>query len=398
MIQEEDIKPLSYTQISTYLNCPLSYKLRYIDKLKPKVKWYFSFGNSLHSSVEYFFRVNTPPPPSLDELLAYYSQIWQHFGYESAEEEQQYRAYGEEILTRFWEIHSADFRMPIAVEKSFTVDVEGVKLKGYIDRIDKLDSGGLSIVDYKSGKELFTADYLENDLQLTCYQLAAEQTWQLPVEKLTLYHLRSNTPCTCSPRELSTLDQARKTILDVAENITGENFPATENHFCPCDFPEHCPYYRHLYMEVQPARQEQLPGIAIAEVVDRYASLQAQIKELEAQLAEARQIIDEFSEAEGLNRIYGEEHEITRKIIERTGFDEEEVKMLLEPEGLWEKVLSFDMARLNQMMKNQEISDDIKQKLEDLRRITSSYQQLRVRKRVAEHDEENTDNIESDSI
>ena len=230
--------------------------------------------------------------------------------------------------------------------------------------------------------------------------VSATAIWAIagPVIKLTLYHLRSNTPCTCSPRELSTLDQARKTILDVAENITGENFPATENLFCPCDFPEHCPYYRHLYMEVQPARQEQLPGIAIAEVVDRYASLQAQIKELEAQLAEARQIIDEFSEAEGLNRIYGEEHEITRKIIERTGFDEEEVKMLLEPEGLWEKVLSFDMARLNQMMKNQEISDDIKQKLEDLRRITSSYQQLRVRKRVAEHDEENTDNIESDSI
>lgn len=396
-LQEENIRPLSYTQISTYLSCPLSYKLRYIDKLKPKVKWYFSFGNSLHSSVEYFFRVNTPPPPSLEELLAYYSQIWQPYGYKSAEEEQQYRAYGEEILTRFWEVHSVDFRMPIAVEKSFTVDIEGVKLKGYIDRIDKLESGSLSIVDYKSGKELFTSDYLENDLQLTFYQLAAEETWQLPVEKLTLYHLRSNTPCTCPPREPSRLDDARGLILDVAENITGENFPATENRFCPCDFPEYCPYYRHLYMEVSLARQEQLPGIAITEVVDRYASLQAQIKELEAQLAEAKRIINEFCEAEGLNRVYGDEYEITSKIIERTGFSEEEVKILLEPEGLWEKLVRFDTARLNEMLRNREIPDDIKQKLETLRRITSSYQQLRVRKRAEESDEEDTGEIESDS-
>ena len=394
-LEEENIRPLSFTQISLYQTCPLSYKLRYIDKLRPKVKWYFSFGNTLHSCVEYFFKIDTPPPPSLDDLLAYYSKTWLPQGYESAEEEQRYRAYGEEILTRFWEIHSADFQMPIALEKSFTVDVEGIKLRGYIDRVDKLDSGSLSIIDYKSNKDLFTTDYLKNDLQLTFYQLAAEETWQLPVEKLTLYHLRSNTPCTCPPREPSRLNEARRLILDVAENIAQENFPATENRFCPCDFPEYCPYYRHLYMDVQPARQDQLPGIAVTEAVERYAALQTQIKELEIQLAEAKQVISDFCEAEGLNRIYGDEHEVTYKIIERTGFSEDEVKLLLEPEGLWEKVLGFDPSRLKEMSKDEEIPDDIKRKLESLRRITSSYQQLRVKKRAAEEDEEGSDDFDA---
>ena len=85
--------------------------------------------------------------------------------------------------------------MPIAVEKSFYLDIDGIKLRGFIDRVDKLESGGLAIIDYKTNKELFTAAYLADDLQLTTYQMAAEQMWGLPVESLTLYHLRSNTAC-----------------------------------------------------------------------------------------------------------------------------------------------------------------------------------------------------------
>jgi putative RecB family exonuclease len=252
MTGDKIVKPLSYTQISLYQTCPLSYKLQYIDGLKPKDKWYFSFGSTMHLCTEYFFKVKVPPPPSLEALLDFYETSWISQGYESAEEEAKYRAYGREILTRFWQIHHPDFRMPLAVEHLFYVDVEGVKLRGYIDRVDKLDSGGLSIVDYKTSQNLFTVDDLEGDLQLTLYQLAVQQIWQLPVERLTLYHLRSSTPCSCGPRAASQLDAARRMVLEVADNIAQEKFPAVENQYCPCDFPEHCPYYRHQYMEARP--------------------------------------------------------------------------------------------------------------------------------------------------
>jgi len=52
------MKPLSYTQISLYQSCPLCYKLQYIDGLKQKDKWYFSFGLTMHTCAEYFFKVN----------------------------------------------------------------------------------------------------------------------------------------------------------------------------------------------------------------------------------------------------------------------------------------------------------------------------------------------------
>jgi len=377
------MNPLSYTQIYLYQSCPLLYKLQYIDGLKPKDKWYFSFGTTMHLCAQHFFKVRVPPPPSLDELLQYYEKNWLAEGYESAEEEAKYRAYGREILSKFWGIHSADFRMPIAVERRFYIDVEGVKLRGYIDRIDKLDSGGLSIVDYKTNQELFTQDDLKNNLQLTLYQLATEQTWFLPVERLTLYHLRSNTSCSCQPRGKKQLNEARRLVLEVAENIAEQKFPATENQYCPCDFPEHCPYYRQ---KVAPELKERdiLRGMAVDEAVEKYVSLQAQIKDLQLQLDEIKQMIIDFCQAEGLNRVYGREHAITYKLVERTGFSEDEVRALLEPEGLWNRVLSLDQSNINQLITDEEVAKDIRDKLEALRQIISSSPRLWGRRLIEE--------------
>jgi len=360
----------------------LQYKLQYIDGLKLKDKWYFSFGSTLHLCAQYFFKVRVPPPPSLEELLQFYEKNWISEGYESAEEEAKYKTYGREILAKFQEIHSTDFRIPVAVERIFYIDIEGVKLRGFLDRVDKLDSGGLSVVDYKSNQGLFTKDDLEKNLQLTLYQLAAEQTWHLPVERLTLYHLRSNTPCSCAARDEARLEEARHLVLEVAKNIIDGNFPATENQYCPCDFAEHCPYYRQK-LET-PEEADILPGMAVDEAVERYVSLQSQIKELESQLNEMKQIIIGFCQAEGLNRVYGREHAITYRLVDKTGFSEDEVRALLEPEGLWQRVLSLDQSRLKQLITDEAVAKDIRHKLEALRQVISASPRLWVRGLIEE--------------
>lgn len=377
------MKPLSYSRISLYQTCPLCYKLQYIDGLEPKEKGYFSFGRTMHECAECFFKIKVPPPPSLEELLQFYEQNWHSEGYESAEEEANYKAYGREILARFWEIHHPDFRMPIAVEHSFFIDIGNVKLTGKIDRVDKLDSGGLAIIDYKTDRELFTKDDLAKNLQLTLYQLAVEQSWFLPVERLTLYHFRSNTSCSCPPRNEAQLEEAKNLVLAVAKGIEEEIFPAIENERCPCDFPEHCPYYRQQAMP-EPKATEILGGMPVVEAVERYVSLQSEIKELQLKLEEIKKVIIDFCQAEGLNRVYGREHAITYKLVEKAGFSEDEVRALLEPEGLWSRVLGLDRVKLNQLVTDEAVARDIRRKLEALRQVVSSYPQLWVRRLVEE--------------
>jgi len=375
------MKPLSYSQITLYLCCPLSYKLQYIDGLQPKAKWYFSFGSVLHLCVEYFYKARVPSPPALEELLEFYQNNWISQGYQSQEQENDYRNYGKEIISEFWRINSKNFRIPIAVEHNFKLDVDGVKLTGYIDRIDKLESGGLSIIDYKSNKELFTKEDLQSNLQLTLYQMAADRLWSFPVEKLGLYHLRSNSLCSCDARSKEQIDDARRIVLDVAEKIEKGVFPARENSFCPCDFPEHCPYYKQKY--ISDSAQEKQRGkekINIAETVNKYAAIHNEIKELKVQLDELKEIITNYCYENGLNRVYGDEYAVTYKMVEKTGFDEDEVKTLLEPEGLWSQVLSPDQSKLMKLIEDEAVAKEVRGKLAKLRKVIYSSPRLWLRR------------------
>jgi putative RecB family exonuclease len=375
------MRPLSYSQISTYQQCPLKYKLQYIDGLKPKERPYFSFGTTIHSAVEYFYKVKVPVPPSLENLLSYYESNWLSEGYESKEEEEKQRAYGREIITTFWNTHAPNFRLPVATEFHFYTDIEGIKLQGYIDRVDKLDSGGLSIIDYKTSREFFTREHLRQDLQLTLYQLAAEQTWFLPVEKLTLYHLRSNTPCTCEARDKIQLDAAREIVLTVAENITKGIFTPAENNFCPCDFPEYCPYQKHQFAppEIKAGETAKL-GCSVPEAIERYVSIKSRIAELELELDALKSQLVDYCECQNLNRLYSPKYQMTFRRIERLGFSEVEVKALLEPLGLWAKVLGFNEAMVKQFMESSEITSNIRRELVKLRKVKTAYTQFNVKK------------------
>ena len=375
------MRPLSYSQISTYQQCPLSYKLQYIDGLKPAAKWYFSFGETLHSCAEYFFSAKLPTFPTLQEVLDFYQENWSLEGWESPEQEAAEKSYGQQVIKDFWAIHSAKFKMPLAAEKMFLVDVEGVKLKGYIDRIDKLDTGGLSIVDYKSNRQLFTKEYVQNFFQLTLYQVACEKMWDMPVERLTLYHLRSNTPVSSGPRQHEQLSEARQIVLSVAEGIATEQFPALENQYCPCDFPQYCPYHKHKYGEIVPetSKPEQLKGINIGEVIERYVGLQDAQKIVEKQLDELKQLLIQYCQVEGINRVFGTEHAITYKIVERTGYSEEKVRALLEPADLWDSVLKFDPAAVKELLRSKEVPESIRRKIADLAEVISTYPRLWIK-------------------
>jgi hypothetical protein len=99
---------------------------------------------------------------------------------------------------------------------------------------------------------------------------------------------------------------------------------------------------------------------------------------------EIKQMITDFCQAKGLNRVYSEEHAITYKLVERTDFSQDEVRALLEPKGLWNRVINLNQSRLRQLITDEEIAMDIRNKLEALRQVVSSYPQLWVRRLIEE--------------
>jgi putative RecB family exonuclease len=238
------------------MECPLKYKLKYVDGLKEKPKPYLSFGSSLHLALEFMYS-HKPFPPTLNQVLKHYEDNWISDGYASSEEEEGYFAYGRRILTEYYEKHVKDLKSPMAVEYLFNLKVEDIPVTGFIDRVDKIEEEKAEIIDYKSGKRGFTQAQVAENEQLTFYQWAVEESLRIPVGKLTLYHLPSQTPVSVGARPQERLDELKGKVLMVAHLIEKGEFEPRRNRFCPCDFGDHCPLFEHMFRKGKKKRKQQ---------------------------------------------------------------------------------------------------------------------------------------------
>lgn len=233
---------LSYSAVSSYERCPLSYRFQYLDKIEVEPTPYLSFGRSLHSALEWLYGRDVPVLPSLEELLQQLERCWEGDGYASPEEEASFMLRGKEVLSEFYRTNAEDFRPPVAVEHRFELDMDGYVLSGVIDRVDRHAGGGYEIIDYKTNRRLPDLGRLRQDLQLPIYQLACSETWGVSVSKLTFYYLMPNQRYTTKPYDREGLDMVKKRLDDVARLIGDGEFPARVNRLCPwCSFEDICP-------------------------------------------------------------------------------------------------------------------------------------------------------------
>jgi len=372
------IKRLSYSAISTYRGCPLQYKFIYIDKLKRLPKPYFSFGSSLHKAAEYFYSGMFTTPPTLDELLRYYRENWESEGYKSKRDEKKHFELGIKILKEFYKINSKDYKIPIATEYKFNIDLNGIVLTGIIDRVDKLPSGKLEIIDYKSGKRLPSIEELNNNLQLSIYHIAAEKIWGILPEKLTIYDLRRNIALS-TKRNPDQIKEAMEKIFNVLNDIEKRKFEAKESPLCSfCDFQQFCPEFAHKY-EIEESPQMILGEVNIPEAIKEYVQTKEKIKELKFKANEIGDVIIRYCEDKSFSRVYGEKYSVAISKVEKKGYEEDEVKKLLEDEDLWQNVLSFNPKRIIDLLEDPNLSYELKRKLKDLEKVISTYNQLRYK-------------------
>ncbi len=368
------MRALSHSAIGMYLDCPLRYKLAYVDGLETEEKYYFSFGSSLHKALAFFYDVKVLHPPSLEDLLKFYEDNWEKEGYEDENQEKEYFEYGKQILIEFYNKHIKDYHLPFAVERRFNFKVDEIPVTGYIDRVEKLPSERVEIVDYKSGKALFELDQLRKDSQLSMYQMAMEEAFGLEVERLTLYHLRSQTPFSIGPHSREQIEVMRRHIVEVAEAIQKQEFEPKRGNYCPCEFPQFCPYYRHQYMTEEEKKIEAFPDMKIEQVVEEYRELKAKYKELDVKEKELKEILGKYFEDKGVREVCSGNQRIYQLIIKKDEYDDDKVRKILESEGLWERVVSLNGKMLSELLKDPRMPVDVKKRLDSIKTVKETSQ------------------------
>ncbi|HVL89611.1 MAG TPA: PD-(D/E)XK nuclease family protein [Actinomycetota bacterium] len=362
---------LSYSSLSTYETCGLQYKLRYLDRLPVRPSPILSFGNSLHEALRRWYNQPVPVPPPVEELLAHLDDVWDESQFPSAAASRTYKDHGRQVLTAFHEANAPSFRIPVALEQRFEIDVEGVKVSGVIDRMDRHPDGTYEIIDYKTNRRLPPLSRVEKDLQLSIYYLAAWEVWGIRPDKLTLYFLLPGQPLS-GVRTPEDAAATRERILRVAEQIRGGDFAPRDNPLCNwCDFQARCPLYSHM---LAPPPEDGETGIQplVDEWIGRKKRMLADWRRLE----EIAPLIHEYCERNGLQRVFGKGGSITR--FERAGdtFDPALVRDALPPEML-EQVIRVDDAAVGELLAG-DLPDEIRARIEEARASEATWS-LRLR-------------------
>ncbi len=237
---------LSYSQIQTFLDCPLHYKAKYLLKLPSPPHAASSFGNTIHLSLREFYeqvRRGTSP-----DILEIYARNWIPEGYLHRRQADDYFAKGQAFLSDYVKREFDPRRLPLKLEEPFTVSLGPLKIGGKIDRVDALPDGGIEIVDYKTGAHSLTPKQAATDLQLSFYALAATLLPTPPFHqppgniRLTLYYFDEHKKVSTT-RTAAQLGQARLQILSYADAIAHSDFKCSGSPLCKsCDFKMLCDF------------------------------------------------------------------------------------------------------------------------------------------------------------
>jgi putative RecB family exonuclease len=250
---------LSPSRASDFMQCPLLYRFRVIDRLPEKPSEAATRGTLVHSVLERLFdapaaertapRAKSLIPGQWDRLRESRPEVVELFA-DDPEGERLTRWLGEaERLVERWFSLEDPTRLEPA-EREMFVEAElasGLKLRGIIDRVDVAPTGDVRIVDYKTGKAP-RPEYAEGALfQMKFYALVVWRLKQVVPRRLQLVYLGSGDVVTYDP-VLADLEREERKLLALWEAIrlateTGEWRPRPTKLCGWCDHQSVCPEF-----------------------------------------------------------------------------------------------------------------------------------------------------------
>jgi len=274
----------SHSRLSTFEQCPLKFKFRYIDKIPPSIEVTIEshLGISIHSTLEWLYKeVMSKRIPSIDSLINYYAVVWQ----ESYSEDpiiikkeltqKDYFNKGVQFLVSYYNAYHPFDENTLEVEKRIMIklDDEGkYQVQGFIDRlVYNKETGEYEIHDYKTSNSLPMKEKIENDRQLALYAIAIKDLFGYDKNVCLIWHYLAHNQKICSTRTNEQLANLKQETIELIKKIEStENFPSEKSPLCNwCEYKEYCSAWgnsppkeeKQVQLETEKLSQEELLDI-----------------------------------------------------------------------------------------------------------------------------------------
>ncbi|MEU7719976.1 RecB family exonuclease [Streptomyces tibetensis] len=250
---------LSPSRASDFMQCPLLYRFRVIDRLPEKPSEAATRGTLVHAVLERLFdapaaertapRAKSLIPGQWDRLRETRPEVVELFA-DDPEGERLARWLGEaeQLVERWFTLEDPSRLEPAERELFVEAELEsGLRLRGIIDRVDVAPTGEVRIVDYKTGKAP-RPEYSEGALfQMKFYALVVWRLKNVVPRRLQLVYLGSGQVLTYDP-VLADLERVERKLLALWEAIrlateTGDWRPRPTKLCGWCDHQAHCPEF-----------------------------------------------------------------------------------------------------------------------------------------------------------
>jgi len=151
-----------------------------------------------------------------------------------------------------------------------------------------------------------------------------------------------------------------------------------------------CPAWRHLYRNKQPTTYDQQQ---IDAAIKEYFKLKKADQENNFRLKDLGSTIRTYMEQEGLTRVFGDDGSISKTTHIRHKYNFDAIRTVLEPLGLWQKILGADEKKLKLLMKT--FPEDVQKKVQELGVETKEFTMLKVSTKKIKKPEEITSDEET---
>jgi len=246
----------SHSRLSSFEQCPLKFKYRYIDKIIPEIEKTIEIhlGSTVHNVLEWIYtQVQNNKLPTIDETIVHYANKWEE-NYKpeivivkKALSSKDYFEKGIQFLLNYYTKHQPFDDNTIEIEKKILINLDEqgrYKLQGFIDRlVHNKETNEYEVHDYKTANFLPKQEKFDEDRQLALYSIGIKDLFGHDKEVCLVWHYLAHNTKICSRRTNQQLQQLKQETIELINKIEAtEKFPPQITKLCDwCEYKSMCP-------------------------------------------------------------------------------------------------------------------------------------------------------------